>query len=366
MLIHIIERLCMFLVQTFYTRGFLMKTKRFVAFVVFFMFFALVATGFAANYKPEYKMSIVVGPTGPWGESAARFAEAVKKATEGRINIKPYYSGQLFAGKQTNEFLLMKQGVIDFAVGSTINWSPTIKELNIFSLPFFFPSYKALDAVEYGEVGKRLFKIIEEKGVVGLGWAENGFRDLTNSKRPVKKPEDLEGLKVRVVGSPIFIDTFKAMGANPVSMNWGEALSAFQQGTVDGQENPVVSVVIPNKLWQVHKYMTVWHYAIDPIILGVSKQVWDTFEQKDKEAIRKAAEDVVKWQKKAAREGLEGSNVAFDILKKNGMELTILNAQQIKAFKDKTKPVYDKWSKEIGLELLNMAEKDIQKAAKIK
>ncbi len=81
----------------------------------------------AATYKPEYKMSIVVGPQGPWGESAARFAEGVKKATDGRINIKPYYSGQLFAGKQTNEFLLMKQGVIDFAVGSTINWSTTVK-----------------------------------------------------------------------------------------------------------------------------------------------------------------------------------------------------------------------------------------------
>jgi len=340
-----------------------MKQKLFVLVTVFLLVFIFTATVFAANYKPEYKMSIVVGPTGPWGESAARFAEAVKKATDGRINIKPYYSGQLFAGKQTNEFLLMKQGVIDFAVGSTINWSPTVKELNIFSLPFFFPSYKALDAVEYGEVGKQLFKTIEEKGVVGLGWAENGFRDLTNSKRAVKTPADLEGLKVRVVGSPIFIDTFKAMGANPVSMNWGEALSAFQQGTVDGQENPVVSVIIPNKLWQVHKYMTVWNYAIDPIILGVSKQVWDSFDQKDRDAIKKAAEEVVKWQKKAAREGLEGSTAAFDNLKKNGMEVTVLTPAQIKVFKDKTKPVYDKWSKEIGIELVKAAENDIQKAA---
>ncbi len=238
-------------------------------------------------------MSIVVGPTGPWGEGAARFAEAVKKATDGRINIKPYYSGQLFAGKQTNEFLLMKQGVIDFALGSTINWSTTIKELNLFSLPFFFPNYKALDAVEHGETGKRLQKIIEDKGVVVLGWGENGYRDLTNSKRPIKRPEDLEGLKIRVVGSPIFIDTFKAMGANPVSMNWGEALSSFQQGTVDGQENPVVSVIIPNKLWQVHKYMTVWGYAIDPLILGMSKEVWDGLPMKDKEAIKKAAEETV-------------------------------------------------------------------------
>jgi len=334
--------------------------------IMLILVFGCASTVFSENYKPEYKMSIVVGPTGPWGESAARFAEEVKKATDGRINIKPYYSGQLFAGKQTNEFLLMKQGVIDFAVGSTINWSPTIKELNLFALPFFFSSYKDLDAVENGEVGKQLFRIIEEKGVVGLGWAENGFRELTNSKRSVAKPDDLEGLKLRVVGSPIFVDIFKAMGANPVSMNWGEALSAFQQGMVDGQENPVISVIIPNKLWQVNKYMTSWNYAIDPIILGVSKMVWDTFDQKDKDAISKVAQEVVKWQKKGAREGLEGSTAAFDNLRNNGMVVTILTPDQIKVFKDKTEPVFDKWVNEVGPELVKMAEKDIQKAMQAK
>ncbi len=340
------------------------KSALFIIFLILVIGFA--STVFSENYKPEYKMSIVVGPAGPWGESAARFAEEVKKATDGRINIKPYYSGQLFAGKQTNEFLLMKQGVIDFAVGSTINWSPTVKELNLFALPFFFSSYKDLDAVENGEVGKQLFRIIEEKGVVGLGWAENGFRELTNSKRSVAKPDDLEGLKLRVVGSPIFVDIFKAMGANPVSMNWGEALSAFQQGTVDGQENPVISVIIPNKLWQVNKYMTSWNYAIDPIILGVSKMVWDTFDQKDKDAISKVAQEVVKWQKNGAREGLEGSTAAFDNLRNNGMVVTILTPDQIKVFKDKTKPVFDKWVNEVGPELVKMAEKDIQKAMQAK
>ncbi len=256
----------------------------------------------------------------------------------------------------------MKQGVIDFALASTINWSTTVKELNLFSLPFFFPSYKALDAVETGEAGKRLFRIIEEKGVLGLSWGENGYRDLTNSKRAVKKPEDLEGLKIRVVGSPLFIDTFKAMGANPVSMNWGEAVSAFQQGTVDGQENPVNSVIIPYKLWQVHKYITIWKYSIDPLIFSVSKDVWETFSAKDKDLIKKAAEEASKWQKKAARDGLEGAKPpAFDMLKKQGMDVTVLTPDQIKVFKAKTKAVDEKWSKEVGLDLVKTAEKDMQK-----
>jgi TRAP-type transport system periplasmic protein len=340
----------------------MMSNKMLVLMVVLGLALVFSTNGGAANYKPEYKMSIVVGPQGPWGESAARFAEAVKKATDGKINIKPYYSGQLFAGKQTNEFLLMKQGVIDFAVGSTINWSTTVKELNLFNIPFFFPDYKALDAVEYGEVGKKLFKLIEEKGVVGLGWEENGYRQLTNSKRAVSRPEDLEGLKLRVVGSPIFIDTYKAMGANPVSMNWGEALSAFQQGTVDGQENPIVSVIIPNKLWQVNKYITIWHNAIDPIILSVSKETWDSFTPEDRKAMSKVAEEVALWQKKASREGQEGKMEVINTLKKEGMDVTVLTPAQEKAFKDKTKSVYDKWVAEIGTDLVKSAERDVQKA----
>ncbi|OGQ01181.1 MAG: hypothetical protein A2Z51_11160 [Deltaproteobacteria bacterium RBG_19FT_COMBO_52_11] len=314
----------------------------------------------AATYKPEYKLSLVVGPTNPWGEGATKFAELVKERTGGKINIKCYFAGQLFAGMQTNEFLITRQGVADFAVGSTINWSPTVKELNLFSLPFFFPNYKALDAVEAGGPGKEIFKTIEEKGVVGLAWGENGYRELTNSKRPVRKPEDLDGLKIRVVGSPIFIDTFRAMGANPLSVNWSETLTALQQGTVDGQENPVASIIIPYKLWEFNKNITLWHYAIDPLILGVSKQTWESFDPNDREIVVKAAREAMAWNKKEARKGLEGSTEAIDMLKSKGMEVVTLSTKDTAAFKAKTKSVYEKWVKEIGSQLVKSAEKIVK------
>ena len=310
----------------------------------------------AQTYKPEYKLSLVVGPQTPWGQSAVKFGDLVRERTSGKINIKPYFAGQLFSGMQTNEFLITRHGIADFAVGSTINWSPTIKELNLFSLPFFFPDYKHLDGVEVGEPGKRIFKVIEERGVIGLGWGENGFREVTNSKRPLRKPEDLDGLKLRVVGSPIFIDTFRAMGANPVSINWSETLTSLQQGTVDGQENPVVSIIIPYKLWEMNKNITIWHYTIDPLILGVSKQTWDSFNQNDKEIVSKAAQEAMAWEKKEVRKGLEGSTEAFDTLKKNGMDVVILTAKDVEAFKSKTKSVYEKWIKEIGSDLISAAE----------
>lgn len=313
----------------------------------------------AASYKPEFKNSLVVGPSGPWGEAAIKFADLLKERTQGRINVKNYFAGQLFAGKQTNEFTLLNQGVADFALGSTINWSPQIKELNLFAMPFMFPSYKALDAVQAGEPGKKLFKLIEEKGVIPLAWGENGFRQVTNSKRPIKGPGDLDGLKIRVVGSPIFIDTFRALGANPINMNWGEAQTAFQQGTVDGQENPVVSVITPFKLWTTQKHITLWYYAIDPVILGVSKLTWESLTPQDREIVRKTAEEVMAWEKKGARAGLEGSNEAVENLKKNGMEVVTLSPKDLEAFRAKTRSVYDKWAAEVGADLVKAAEKII-------
>ncbi len=318
----------------------------------------------AATYKPEYKTSLVVGPTGPWGEAAAKFADLVKDRSAGKINIKNYFAGQLFAGRQTNEFLLLRQGVADFAWGSTINWSPQVKELNLFSLPFFFPGYEAMDAVQNSEVGKRIFRIVEEKGVVPLCWGENGFREVTNSKRPIRTPAEMEGLKIRVVGSPIFIDIFKTLGANPVSMNWAEAQTAFQQGTVDGQENPVVSVITPFKLWQSQKHITLWKYAIDPLILGVSKTTWDSFEPADHALIRKAGEEMCAWQKKGARAGLQESTAAIENLKANGMTVTTLTPKELEGFKEKTLGVYTRWGQEIGPDLIANAEREIAKVTK--
>jgi len=337
-----------------------MIRKSYILLMALSLLFALSIQVQAQTYKPEYKLILVVGPQTPWGQSAVKFSDLVKERTGGKINIKCYFAGQLFAGMQTNEFLITRQGIADFAVGSTINWSPTIKELNLFSLPFFFPDYKHLDAVEVGEPGKRIFKIIEEKGVVGLGWGENGFREVTNSKRPLRKPEDLDGLKLRVVGSPIFIDTFRAMGANPVSINWSETLTSLQQGTVDGQENPVASIIIPYKLWEMNKNITIWHYTIDPLILGVSKQTWDSFDQKDKEIVSRAAQEAMAWEKKEVRKGLEGSSEAFDMLKSKGMEVVILTPKEIEAFKGKTKSVYEKWTKEIGTDLVSAAEQVVK------
>src|SRR5262249_21992897 len=340
-----------------------MNVKRPLTAATLALILTLLGAPSAAEYKPEFKLSVVISNETAWGRAAIRFADILRYRTQGRINIKNYFEGQLFKGKQTTEFLLLQQGAADFAMGSTINWSAQVKELNLFALPFLFPSYQGVDAVQTSEPGKRLFALIEQKGIVPIAWGENGFRELTNSKRPIRRPQDLQGLKVRVVGIPIFVDTFRALGADPVSMDWNtEALPALRQGTVHAQENPI-GLIIPYKLWEVHRYVTVWHYAIDPVILAVSAKTWVSLSAEDRTLVRKAGEEVMALQKREAREGAEGAAAVLDVLQRiYGMEGTQLAPGDVKAFRDKTRPVYTKWAEEIGAELVREAERIVDRA----
>ncbi|MDS1139812.1 DctP family TRAP transporter solute-binding subunit [Pusillimonas sp. SM2304] len=314
----------------------------------------------AANYKSEYKLSIVVGTTFPWGQGAEIWSKLVKERTDGRINIKIYPGTSLVQGDQTREFTAIRQGVIDMAIGSTINWSPQIKQLNLFSLPFLMPDYAAIDALIHGEVGKQLFKDIEKAGVVPLAWGENGYRQLSNSKHEIKSPEDLKGLKLRVVGSPLYIDTFTALGANPTQMSWADAQPALATGAVDGQENPL-SIYAGAKLYDVaQKYLTLWNYVADPLVFVVNKQVWESWTEEDRKIVRQAAIDAAEQEIVIARKGVtpEDPSMLKDI-EGHGVTVTSLTPEQHEAFVQVTKPVFEKWKKTIGEDLVDQAQKDI-------
>lgn len=337
---------------------------------------ALAVPAFAA-YKSEYKMSVVPGAVTPWGQGAGYFADLVKEKTDGRINIKVYYSSQLMAGKQTSEFLLVRNGAIDFALSSTINWSPQVKELNLPGLPFFIASepdrFKAMDAIENGKSGQIMIDSIEKKGVKFLSWGENGFRELTNNVRPISSPEDMKDLKIRVVGSPLFIEAFKALGANPINMNWSEATTGFQQGVVDGQENPM-GILIPVKIWNYHNHITDWHYVIDPLLYTVNPRVWKSFSEEDQKIVMDCALMASKYQKSIARIGLDdGSSYKYlesinalpkvtepyKHLEEQGMTVTTLTDEQLEAFKEATADVRLKWTLTLGEDFIKTAEADM-------
>jgi tripartite ATP-independent transporter DctP family solute receptor len=330
----------------------------------------------AVTYKKEYKLTLNVGPTFYWGIGATKFAELVQQKTNGKINVKPYYSSMLLKGAQLTVAQMVSTGVIDCAFESTINIGPVIPEANIFHLPFFINTFENLDKMEKGQTGRAVFAAMEKKGLKPLAWGENGFRQITNSKRPIQKPEDLQGLRVRVVGSPIFVDTFRQLGADPVNMNWGDAVTAFQQGVVDGQENPV-GVLIPVQIYQYHKYVSMWNYLVDPLVIFWNKKQWDAFPAEIKKAIMEAAQEAGKFETALCRAGLDGDK-SLSILQKEfhytmevpqpvkfmeskGMTVTFLTEDQVKAFVAATKPIHEKWIPEIGKDLYEKAKTDMSK-----
>lgn len=317
----------------------------------------------AADYKAEYKLSTVVGKPFPWGIAGERWAELVKEKTQGRINIKMYPGASLVGGDQTKEFTAIRQGAIDLSIGSTINWSPQVKELNLFSMPFLMPDYKAIDALTRGEVGKDLFKILAGKDVVPLAWGENGFRELTNSKRPIRSPNDLKGLKIRVVGSPLFLDTFSALGANPTQMSWADAVPALSSGAVDGQENPLTIFTVA-KLHAAanQKNLTIWGYVADPLIFVVNTEVWKSWKPEDQKFVSEAAVQAARENIDAARKGLiPPDDTMIKEVQGLGVNVIRLTDAEKAVFQKATKEVYDKWAKQIGPELVKKAEGSIAK-----
>ncbi|HET7633848.1 MAG TPA: DctP family TRAP transporter solute-binding subunit [Burkholderiales bacterium] len=311
----------------------------------------------AQKYRAQYRLSTVLPASYPWGRAGELWAKLVKEKTDGRINIKMYPGVSLVGGDQTREFTAIRQGVIDLAIGSTINWSPQIKQLNLFSMPFLMPDYKAIDALTHGKVGQDIFTVLEKHGVVPLAWGENGYRELSNSKHAIHTPADMKGMKFRVVGSPIFIDMFTALGANPTQMSFADAQPALSSGAVDGQENPL-SVFVNAKMWTLNQhYLTLWHYTADPLIFVVNKRVWDSWTPQDQKAVREAAIAAGAANIKDARKGIQPpDDSVLKEIEAKGVTVTQLTDAQREQFKQATRKVYEKWTKVVGPALVKEAE----------
>ncbi|MBA2778280.1 DctP family TRAP transporter solute-binding subunit [Billgrantia kenyensis] len=318
---------------------------------------AAVLTASLSAQARELSVSTVLSDAFPWGQAAEKWAELVEERTGGELTLRVYPNSQLVAGDQTREFSAMRSGLIDMAVGSTINWSPQVPELNLFSLPFFMPDEAAVDAVTGGEAGEMVFEAIESRGVIPLAWGENGFRQLSNSRGAISEPGDLNGLKIRVVGSPLFQDTFTALGADPTQMSWTDAQPALTTGAVDGQENPL-SVFDVARIDQVgQEYLTLWNYMNDPLIFAVNQRIWDSLSEEHREILRETAVEAGEWEIAMTRE--QESERLADI-QERGVQVTELSEEQHAAFVNATRSVHDKWIPRIGPELVEAARQAIE------
>lgn len=320
----------------------------------------------AQAYKSEYKLSVVGNRPLAMSDGALRWAELVTERSGGRLNFKAYPGSQLVGGDQTRELVAMRQGVIDILVSSTINISPQIPQMNLFSLPFLMPNHKAFDALIQGETRAALDATLAQRDSVVLAWGENGFRELSNSKRPIRTPADLRGLKIRYAAGQIYAEIFTQLGANPLQMSFADLQPALSTGAVDGQENPINVFLAVKMDTLAQKHLTVWNYVADAAVYHINKGVWDSFAKPDQDLVRACAEEAAKTNLQNARAGIgvggASDRAAMDELAKRGVSVLELSLDEKRAFGVATKPVYDKYAQLVGTDLVRRAEAAIARA----
>ena len=316
------------------------------------MFMVIMAAG-AASAAPEYKIKVayISSESHPTAQAMTGFAKDVDSASKGRIKVELYPNGQLGSDRELCEGVQM--GTIQMVVSSTSALAGFDKRIQVLDLPYLFTTRKAaFDAVD-GELGKKLNSYLEKKGFLVLGYQENGFRHVTNSKRPIKAPADLKGLKIRTMENPMHIAFFKELGANPTPMSWGELYTALQQGTVDAQENPY-AMIDDGKFYEVQKYVSETGHLFSYEIIIANKK----FMEKLPADLRKIVDDAAHRAVMAQRARMEKEEAVFKAkVTKTGLKANTLTPEQKKPFVDATKKVYSQFEKDLGKEIMDIAKK---------
>ena len=330
------------------------KTFSLVLAVLALLLFVHMNVAEAAAKPVIVKLGFVTEDSSTWAEGARKFKELVGKQT-GDFDIQIYPSAQLAAGSTVKQMEMIRSGAVQMGIIGGIESSSFVPAINIFTLPFMFPSYDVAMACENGPIGKDMEKLYEKQNMIVLGWGANDFRDFSNRTREVKVPDDLKNLKMRVPNSEMYLDLWRTMGTNPVAMSWAETVGALQTGTVDGQENG------PHQTWsskayELIKFYTVSNYSYDPVMLVINKDFFNGLSAKDQKMFREKGLEAMRYEadfvKNKAKERL-------DVIQKAGVKITYLSEAQRKMFQQKVEPFYQKWEGKLGKSLIDQLKKEV-------
>jgi tripartite ATP-independent transporter DctP family solute receptor len=300
---------------------------------------AIVWTGasVAAEYKATLKLASTQSMDHPYMVGAQKFADLIKERTNGRIMVKLYPSNQL--GKGEREMTEgIQQGAIDLLVTSTGPLGGFSPSINILDFPFLFRDFKHVDLVMDGPIGQKLLDDFGKANIKALAFWENGFRNLTNAKGPVKKVEDGKGLKIRTMENKVHLAAWKTAGLNPTPMAWGEVFTALQQKVIDGQENPI-AVFYSAKLWDAgQKYFSLSQHVYSPSPFLMSPKALNAMPKEDQQIIMNTALEVAKFQRKFNRDGEEAK---LQDMAKQGV--TVTRDVDKESFKKAMAPIYEQF-----------------------
>ncbi len=292
------------------------------------------------------------------GRAVKVFADEVEKASGGKMKLRAVGAAALGPDTQMQQALV--GGAQEMMVGSTATLVGITKEMALWDTPFLFNNAKEADAVLDGPIGQKVMDKLQEKGLVGLVYWENGFRNLTNSQRPVAKMEDLGGIKLRVMQNPVYLEAFKTLGANAIPLPFSELFSALETKTVDGQENPF-NTILSSKFYEVQKYLSVTNHVYSPWIVLVSKKWWDQLSKAEQKVLLDAAKVSREFERKDTR--AEAGRALSD-LKGKGMQINELSPAESARMRDKLTTVNAQIATNVGMDLWNETKTALEKMRK--
>jgi tripartite ATP-independent transporter DctP family solute receptor len=295
----------------------------------------------------------------PTSLGVKKFAEIVAAKSGGKIKVQEYPASQL--GNELQQQSALQGGVQEMLVASTTSLAGIVKEFGLFDFPFLFSNAKQADSMVDGPLGKMLSARLADKGVVVLGFFDLGFRNVTNSKRPITKAEDLEGLKLRVIPNPVFLETFKTFKANPIPLPFAELYGALESKAVDGQENPF-AVILSSKFYEVNKYVSATNhvYATNPV--QISKRFWDKLNPAEQKLLQDAAIEAQNYQRVVSR---EASAKAVGELKAKGMLYNDLAPAELARMRAEVKPVHDKFAASYDPAVVTLFKSELERVSKL-
>ena len=312
--------------------------------------------GNAADIQERTLRLSVAGNKGnPQVDGAEKLAELVKEKSGGLITIKIFPGGVL--GPDLQNYSAMQGGTLDMNISNASYLAGNVKEFAVLDFPFLFNSVDEADAIVDGPVGRKLFDKLQERGIVGLAYTELGFRQLNNKERPIATAEDLEGLKMRVIPTPLYIDYMNAVGANAVPMPYTETYTALETGAIDGMTNTPLNM-IDMKFYEVAEYVTIDNHMYNPQAILISKITWDKLSDDEKKLIQESATEAALYQRQVNR---AAGAKALEELKDEGMEVNELPPEEIAKLKDKAQPVIDKYTADVGPELVAELNAELEK-----
>ena len=284
----------------------------------------------------------------PNGDGQRKIVQCVAEKSGGKLKIKQFWNGML--GNELATIQQVRTGTIDMVLPSPAPLTGIVPELGVLDLPFLFDNNIEARRILDGKIGDWFSARVMNSGLVNLGWMESGFRHTTNSKHPITKWEDFQGIKLRVMQSSIFLDTFKALGANAVPMSFSEVYSALETKAVDGQENPVNNIE-NMKFYEVQKYLSFTKHSYTPTLILLSKKVWDTMSADEQKAMHECGIQGRDVQRKA---NSEAESKSIDLMKSNGMIVNDVSPAELVRIREKTKPVFDSYASKLNQEAVSM------------